>query len=137
MAFARSRNMTATAAILPASDTTNNKDFLYERPRGSAQSTERGNVRIVITGMSGSAPAVLENMSAVILAADDGSADGAAPLIAHGSPQRIAQLAAVVLISIRQKLGAKAFERVVRAAREATGTMEDVSSKFIEPREGK
>lgn len=82
-------------------------------------------MRIVITDVPDMKPLVLEGIQAVILAADDGADDGASPVIARGDPYRLAQLAAVVLASIRQKLGANAFEAVVKAARGISG--EDIT----------
>lgn len=87
-------------------------------------------MRIVITDIPGSNAAVIENMRAVLLAADDGSSDRAAPIVAHGSPQRIAQLAAVILVAVRSKMGEDAFEKVIAAARAATVDINDVSDAF-------
>lgn len=84
-------------------------------------------MRIVITGMPGSGPVALEGLQAVILAADDGSKDGAAPCIAHGSTRMLASLAAIVLISVRRKLGDATFEAVVRAARASNDEANDVT----------
>jgi len=75
-------------------------------------------MRVAITQVVGMHPVVLENMTAVILAACDGAEDGSTPCIAKGSPEDLAHLASVILYSVRQKLGQKAFDAVVRHARD-------------------
>lgn len=77
-------------------------------------------MRIVITA-DGMKPVVIEGMKAVVLAADTGSSDDMAPCIAVGPPRRIAECAALVLLSIHNKLGAAAFEAVIEGARRSTG----------------
>lgn len=74
-------------------------------------------MRIVISGIPNATPIVLENLTAVLLAGSDDATDGSAPCLAHGSPQRIAELGALALMSVREKLGEDAFEAVIRAAR--------------------
>lgn len=73
-------------------------------------------MKIVISGMAGSGPVVLDGIKALLLAGDDGRKDGSAPCIAQGDRRALAQLAAVVLASVRMKLGDDAFRAVVSAA---------------------
>lgn len=86
-------------------------------------------MRIAIQGIDGAQPVVLEGMKAVILAADDGGADGTCPCVAHGDPLMLARLAALVLVSIRDRLGEKTFESVVSAARKAQIDVEDITDR--------
>jgi hypothetical protein len=86
-------------------------------------------MRVVITEAPGLTPVVLDRLKAVILAADDGANDSAVPCIAHGDPQRLAELAAVILTSIRVKLGERAFAAVVQAAKAPTGRIQDVTNQ--------
>lgn len=85
-------------------------------------------MRIAISQIDGSNPVVLEGMKAVILAADDGGKDGTCPCVAHGDSLMLARLAALVLVSIRHRLGEKTFESVVAAARKADMNVEDITN---------
>lgn len=84
-------------------------------------------MRIVITEAAGLTPIVLDNAKAVILAADDGKTDDAVPCIAYGDRQQLMHLAAVILNSIRFKLGKSSFDAVVKAAR-SSANVDDVTN---------
>ncbi len=91
-------------------------------------------MRILITDMPGSKPVELRRLNAVLLAASDDTADGAAPCVAHGTNQQLAHLAAVILISIRTKIGSAAFESVVRGARSSKQHATDITHVVQEPK---
>ena len=88
-------------------------------------------MRVAITEMKGCAPVVLDGVKAVLLATDDGATDSSIPVIAQGQEHRIAHLAATILASVRQKLGDRAFDAVVKHARETKITdVQDVTSSI-------
>lgn len=75
-------------------------------------------MRIVISGIEGAQPLVLDGLSAAIVVAADGANRAASPCVTNGRPAEIMALASIALMDIRKGLGDAAFEDVIRVARE-------------------
>jgi hypothetical protein len=87
-------------------------------------------MKIVITGIDESRRAVVvDDASAFLLGAIDGRLDS--PIMAHGTPNDVARIAAGILATVRQKFGDDAFNKVIRAAR-GMKTAADFSDDVLE-----
>lgn len=82
-------------------------------------------MRVAITGVPGAQPVVAENVNAFLLVASTDDS-GTALSVAHGDQNTIAGMAVSLLGSVRLRLGDRAFDIIVRAARTERPRITDI-----------